>query len=279
VPMLCLDRFHHLGWPVETIALAGAGIYLVIRFGLGKVLKKYTVHRGMFHSIPAAAIAGEVAFLVCASGDIYLRAYKACAVVAGFMSHLILDEIWSVRVKGGRIGLKSSSGTAMKLWGESGWANLSCYGKLILLGVVVLNDPIWSSLSPEGAEAHSIASRLFGTVKEAVPQQLVEHLKSFEPGEYTSPQLPATPQYGPMQANAQQPQYGAPQYVNPLQYVNPPQYVTPQPYAAPYPAPVYTNPNPNPYPYTPPMNPPTYTPPYYGPQSGQNNGYEPIRRY
>lgn len=158
VPMMLTARFEAKGWPTETIVLAGALLYIVVRFGLGTLLKKYTVHRGMFHSIPAAFIAGGCAFLLCATGDIYLRAFKAGGVLIGFFSHLILDEIWSIRVSGGRIGLKSSSGTAMKLWGNDNWGNLSCYGKLILVGVLVLNDPIWAGVSPEGDRLHAAAS-------------------------------------------------------------------------------------------------------------------------
>ncbi|MCE9605755.1 MAG: metal-dependent hydrolase [Planctomycetia bacterium] len=165
VPMLLTSRFEAQGWSTETMVLAGAGMYIAVRFGLGTLLKKYTVHRGMFHSIPAALIAGEVAFLLCATGDIYLRAFKACAVLVGFFSHLILDEIWSIRFKGG-IGLKSSSGTAMKLWGDSAWGNLSCYVKLILLGVVVLNDPVWSTVSPRGQELHSVASAIVKEIEQ-----------------------------------------------------------------------------------------------------------------
>jgi len=158
VPMLLTGRFEAKGWSTETIVLAGALLYILVRFGLGTLLKKYTVHRGMFHSIPAALIAGGCAFLLCASGDFYSRAFKAGGVLIGFFSHLILDEIWSIRVSGGRIGLKSSSGTAMKLWGNDNWANLSCYGKLILVGVLVLSDPIWAGVSPEGDRLHAVAS-------------------------------------------------------------------------------------------------------------------------
>lgn len=318
VPMLCLERFRHLGWPPESIALAGAGIYLAIRFGVGKMLKKYTVHRGMFHSIPAAIIAGECAFLICSYGDIYIRAYKACAVVAGFLSHLILDEIWSVKVTGGRIGLKSSSGTAMKLWGDDAWANLSCYGKMILLAVVVLNDPIWTTVSPQGEELHTIASRIFGEAKKVVPQNFANNLEnklaerltySGGTANQSPPTYPQQPQY-PAQANYNAPpqysqaQYSQPQYSqqpyaqSPIagqqQYASPQQSYTPSPnYAAPQ-QPAYANPYssapagysaPMSAPYVPPSAPATYTPPqqppsyYYAPQSGQTYQYVPNPRY
>lgn len=143
VPMFMLSRFQHLGWSHETIVLVGAAIYLLIRFGVGKLLKKYTVHRGMFHSIPAALIAGLLAFLICECQEIHLRFYKAGAVVAGFMSHLILDEIWSIDVRRGRFRLKSSFGTALKLYGQNFWANASTYLKLILLTYLAINDPHW----------------------------------------------------------------------------------------------------------------------------------------
>jgi len=162
IPMLLLDRFQKYGWQTEMIVLAGAVIYGVVRFGLGTLLKKYTVHRGMFHSIPAALIAGEAAFLLCSYGNEYVRAYKACAVMLGFMSHLVLDEIWSVKVSGGRIGLKSSSGTAMKLWSGSLWANISTYAKLALLSVLVFKDPMWANVAPE---AHQLAQTLGNNVQ------------------------------------------------------------------------------------------------------------------
>jgi len=59
VPMMMIHRFHQMQLPLEAMILAGAAIYLVIRFGLSWLLKNYSHHRGMFHSLPAAAIAGQ----------------------------------------------------------------------------------------------------------------------------------------------------------------------------------------------------------------------------
>src|SRR5271156_5506914 len=50
VPMMLIDRFKALGLAPESIVLAGAAIYLAIRFGVGWLLRHTTVHRGMFHS-------------------------------------------------------------------------------------------------------------------------------------------------------------------------------------------------------------------------------------
>jgi hypothetical protein len=142
VPILMIDRFQQLGWSVELMALAGGLIYLTIRFGVGRIFKRYTVHRGMWHSLPAAASLGLLAFLVCSSQDLPIRVFKAGAVVLGFMSHLVLDEFASVTMHRGRVRLKKSSGTAFKLWSNRSWANVSTYGKLLLLLSLAVTDPI-----------------------------------------------------------------------------------------------------------------------------------------
>ncbi len=149
VPMMLMDRVRHLGWAPETMVLAGAGVYLAIRFGIGWLLRHYTVHRGMFHSLPAAAIFAELTFLICShEGEgLWLRYFNAGAVLLGFMSHLVLDEIWSIEWRGGIPRLKSSFGTAIKLWSDSLWGNFSAYAKLAILSYLVSQDPIWSNSS------------------------------------------------------------------------------------------------------------------------------------
>jgi hypothetical protein len=143
VPMLMMERFRELGLAPESMVLGGAIVYLLIRFGLGRLLKSYTVHRGMFHSLPACLIFGELAFLICHCEDINLRFYKAGGVMLGFMSHLVLDEIWSIGLKHGIPRFKRSFGTAMKVWGDDLFANFSTYAKLALLTWLVTQDHGW----------------------------------------------------------------------------------------------------------------------------------------
>jgi membrane-bound metal-dependent hydrolase YbcI (DUF457 family) len=140
LPMLLIERFNQLHWTPETMALVGAGIYAAVRFGLAKIVKKLTVHRGMFHSIPAAFIAAEIFYLIASANEPAIRLYKAGGVFAGFMSHLILDEIWSVSFKGGVPRLKSSFGTAVKFIGDGFLPNLATYSQLIALTYFVLQD-------------------------------------------------------------------------------------------------------------------------------------------
>ena len=130
-PMLMIDRMRDLGLSHEAMAVAAMMVYIGIRYVLVGFFKRYTVHRGMWHSLPAAASAGLLAYIVMPCPVESIRLYKSFAVVLGFMVHLIMDEIWAIDFKRGRI--KRSFGTALKFFGSNVVANVSVYGKLALL--------------------------------------------------------------------------------------------------------------------------------------------------
>ncbi len=140
VPMLMVDRFLHMGLNHESMVLAAAVVYILIRFVLTEIFRRYTVHRGMWHSLPAAAIVGMVAFLVMSSEDISIRMFKTMAVVLGFISHLVIDEIWAVDFRKGKYQFKTSFGTALKLWSNNSWANYATYFKVAVLAFLVYQD-------------------------------------------------------------------------------------------------------------------------------------------
>lgn len=142
IPMLMIDRFRELGLSHECMVLAGGLIYIAARFGIAEVFKRYTVHRGMWHSVPAAVTICLLAFLACTDENVMERWYKAVAAFLGFMVHLTLDEIWSVEVRRGRLRVKRSFGTAIKFFGNSTWGNLSTYAKLLLVAALAFGDPI-----------------------------------------------------------------------------------------------------------------------------------------
>ncbi len=140
VPMLMVDRLHRMGLNFEYMVIVSAGIYLFIRFVVAEIFRRFTVHRGMWHSVPAALSIGMFSFLVCSSEDVSIRLFKTLAVVLGFMSHLLLDEVWSVDFKKGRSQFKRSFGTALKFWGNNPRANIASYAILIVLGFLVYSD-------------------------------------------------------------------------------------------------------------------------------------------
>lgn len=144
LPLLLIHRFENAGMPLEAIVLAGAAIYLSVRYGLAWILENHSVHRGMLHSLPTAVVAGEVAYLAFGAEDPVHRYFIASAVVIGFLSHLVLDEIWSVTQ--GHFGPKHKTGfgTALKCWGKEPWSNLLAYVLVVALGVLAAFDAHWS---------------------------------------------------------------------------------------------------------------------------------------
>lgn len=140
IPMLMIDRFEQLHLNHEQMVFAAGVMYVLIRFGIGNLFKKFTKHRGMWHSIPAALVAGMATFMVCLTPDVQIRVYKAWAVVVGFISHLVLDEVYAVNWEGKLPKAKKSFGTAMKFFGKDRLPNLLAYTNLILLAFLILGD-------------------------------------------------------------------------------------------------------------------------------------------
>ncbi len=141
VPMFLVNRFQALALGYDAMVLAAVGVYLGIRFGVTKLIRRFTVHRGMFHSIPACLIFAGLAFLICGAANVEVRVFKAGGAAIGFMSHLVLDEMYSVEWKRGRWHFKKSFGTAIKLFGDDAWANFSTYAKLAVVVAMVLGEP------------------------------------------------------------------------------------------------------------------------------------------
>lgn len=103
---------------------------------VGGVIKRFTKHRGIFHSIPAAVIAGLGTYLVAE----HLALAEQPAVIfgvgmgAGYIAHLTLDELHAgITLDGIPFNPKSSLGSALKLFSRSGGVNIATYSLLATL--------------------------------------------------------------------------------------------------------------------------------------------------
>jgi hypothetical protein len=153
VPVLLLPRLHSYQLTPDQMLVILGGIYLVIRFGLSQVFKRVTVHRGMFHSVPAMFIAGLAVFLIYHNPNIYLRGYAGLGVMIGFLSHLALDELFAVDFTGTTPKLNQFAGSALKFWSKSWAASLLTYAILVSLAV-----PAWIAWETQSAQARTPAS-------------------------------------------------------------------------------------------------------------------------
>jgi membrane-bound metal-dependent hydrolase YbcI (DUF457 family) len=141
VPLLLYRRLERtFGFsPEQTLVILGL-VYVFIRYGLSSVFKRFTVHRGMFHSIPAMLIAGMAVYLLYHSDQFWQRVYLAGGVMLGFLSHLVLDELYSVDFMGLRVRLNRYAGSALKFFSPSLTATLITYGILAGMGVATWFD-------------------------------------------------------------------------------------------------------------------------------------------
>jgi hypothetical protein len=117
--------------PLAALAM-GACVWIA-SYAIGEhVVARFTVHRGIVHSIPfallcafSAAIAAHRLVLLPPVEAWWIGAFLG----AGFVVHLALDEIASVDISSVRI--KRSFGTALKLWDPNNtFKTLLVYGLL-----------------------------------------------------------------------------------------------------------------------------------------------------
>ena len=155
--------FHRLGeGDVEFRLLLAAGLYLFIRFGFAYLFKQLTVHRGMCHSIPAALIAGLTTYL--AFGMMHQSGALAMAggVLIGFLSHLLLDEIYAVQWSGIHVKMNQFAGSALKFTSKSRAATLVCWLLVAVLSYrVAVNEGVISDRMPSISDMRGARDAVF----------------------------------------------------------------------------------------------------------------------
>lgn len=127
----------------ESVMLTIILMYLAIRYGGADLIKHFAKHRGMFHSIPAVLIAAELVFLGYPSDSDWVKLIMAVGVCIGMFSHLLLDEIYSVEMRNGRVRLKSSSGTALKWSSPNFTPNVLTYAIVMVLTFGIMTQQGW----------------------------------------------------------------------------------------------------------------------------------------
>lgn len=143
VPLLLLQRISDSTLTSDEKFLFMGGTYATIRYGLSKVFKRMTVHRGMFHSVPAMIIAGELIFLAYKNPDMRIRMLLGTATMVGFFSHLLLDEIYSVDFRGLTFRPNQFAGSAIKFWSPSFYASTLTWLVLGLLTWASWEEYMW----------------------------------------------------------------------------------------------------------------------------------------
>lgn len=121
-----------------VLIFTAALIFIGVRFGAGWIFEKFTSHRGIFHSIPGVILFGllTIWFLDTLSILEEQKIFLGVAVSAGYLGHLVLDEIYSsVNLRGHSLLPKQSLGNALKFYSSSKLASLIFYGLIFILAI------------------------------------------------------------------------------------------------------------------------------------------------
>jgi hypothetical protein len=145
------------GLSMEQCLVILAAAYFFVRYGLSSVFCRCTVHRGMFHSIPAMLIAGLAVYLAYPGSDTFLRLYLAGGVMVGFLSHLVLDELCAVDFMGVSIRFNKFAGSALKFYSPSWSASLATYAVLAVLAFFAWDGLASLPRLPAGWSLHPTA--------------------------------------------------------------------------------------------------------------------------
>jgi hypothetical protein len=104
-------------YSIAEMLILWLGTYVLVRYGAKEAFSRVSYHRGVWHSLLALAFCAFVTAWVFHNllGHDGSIAWLAAAFMgAGYLTHLILDEVYSVDVMDTRI--KASFGTALKLF-------------------------------------------------------------------------------------------------------------------------------------------------------------------
>lgn len=119
-------------------------LYATVRVILAHLFATITTHRGMYHSIPAALLAGLLlANLLHGvfAQTAFISTLFGLIVTLGYLQHLVLDELVSVNLTGRR--LKRSFGTALKLFDRK-----NLFSSVLTWGLVALATAVAPDSAP-----------------------------------------------------------------------------------------------------------------------------------
>lgn len=119
-----------------SIAIRAFGASFIVWGVVGTVFKRFTRHRGMAHSIPAAILSGMVTDVLALKFSFTQQESFLLGVVimAGYLLHLILDELYAaVHFDGTPFKPKHSLGSAMKIVSHSIPMNIVIYACIFFM--------------------------------------------------------------------------------------------------------------------------------------------------
>jgi hypothetical protein len=170
--------FHFQGtFSIIELWAVWLGVFLAIRFGLFWLFHKRMSHRGIIHSVLAAAFFGiltAVAYSHVFQKSPLVSWFAGLFMFGGYILHLILDEAYAVNFEG--MKLKKSFGTALKLADFRAWHTSGILAALLLAAFLVSppSRPFFEVMSAQNLQAF-LSERM-------LPKQGWFRVQAAEPG-------------------------------------------------------------------------------------------------
>jgi membrane-bound metal-dependent hydrolase YbcI (DUF457 family) len=125
----------------SNVILTALLVYVLVKYAARSLMRQFSVHRGMFHSIPMAIIWGALVYQAFRLSPQLIKNAAAASALVGFITHLVIDELFSfVNFEGTRIAPKKSFGTALKFFSSSLLATTATYAAMGVLLYACIRD-------------------------------------------------------------------------------------------------------------------------------------------
>lgn len=137
VPLFIIEHYPGVkSGGIARMALVVICSYLLARIFFSRIVFKWTKHRGMIHSIPAAIITFEIVYLLLWDLLWRDRLYIATAALIGYLGHLVLDATTNIEIT----GANAKKPPVLKIAGRSGMETTAFYTTALILGWFVARD-------------------------------------------------------------------------------------------------------------------------------------------
>jgi membrane-bound metal-dependent hydrolase YbcI (DUF457 family) len=127
-------------YSIAEMLIMWLGTLLLVRYGAKEIFFRFSYHRGIWHSLLAMVFCALITcwvFYRPLQRDPGVAWLAAGFLSIGFLTHLILDELYSVDVMDTRI--KASFGTALKLVDGRHWGHT--FAMAVATGLIFLVTP------------------------------------------------------------------------------------------------------------------------------------------
>ena len=130
---------------VNNASISRLLLLLLFSFYISKILIReimtnFTKRRGMLHSIPAAVLVAEIAYLMFYDLSNFERAYISLCSFCGYFSHLFLDSMSRFDASGIELPYEVKKQGAAKLFAKSTLTTTITYALLATLAIFIAGD-------------------------------------------------------------------------------------------------------------------------------------------